>query len=72
LQILDETYDSGGPWRVTLAPDEEMEQSFDLSASGAWYDFSVTDGAAPAYLRRFAGRIESGLHGISDPALGTG
>jgi phospholipase C len=72
LQILDETYDSGGPWQVRLAPDEEKEQVFDLAASGAWYDFSVSDRAAPAYLRRFAGRVESGQHGISDPALGTG
>jgi len=37
-----------------------------------WYDFSVTanvdDGTS--YLRRFAGRVENGSHGISDPAMG--
>lgn len=71
LQVLDETYAGGGPWQVTLAADGESEQTFDLSASGAWYDFSVTD-AAGGFLRRFAGRIETGMHGISDPALGTG
>ena len=44
--------------------------SWNLAASGYWYDFSVQVEQAPQFLRRFAGRLETGAHGISDPALG--
>jgi phospholipase C len=33
--------------------------------SQGWYDLTVT---APGFEQRFAGRIETGRHGISDPA----
>jgi phospholipase C len=38
--------------------------------SGDWYDFTVRCGALPGWSQRFAGRMESGRHGVSDPALG--
>jgi phospholipase C len=41
-----------------------------LRASGGWYDITVTDPAHPTWLRRFAGRIETGRDSISDPAMG--
>jgi phospholipase C len=44
--------------------------SWPVSASGFWYDFSVTSATLPGWLRRFAGRVETGRHGITDPALG--
>lgn len=71
LRIRDEAYNSGEQRSVSLAPDAEVEQFLTLEKSGNWYDLSVSDGAAPGYLRRFAGRVETGRHGISDPALGT-
>jgi phospholipase C len=37
-----------------------------LNASGSWYDFTV---AAANFTRRFAGRMETGRHGISDPMM---
>jgi phospholipase C len=39
--------------------------------SGDWYDFTVRCAALPGWSQRFAGRMESGRHGVSDPALGT-
>ena len=39
-----------------------------LSASFCWYDFSVNVG--PEFERRFAGRVETGKAGYSDPAMG--
>jgi phospholipase C len=42
----------------------------DLRASHRWYDLTVTTSAAPGYVRRFAGHVENGRVGVSDPALG--
>ncbi len=69
LQVRDEVYANGGPWQVLLAPDQEVEQTFTLGNSGNWYDFTVADTASANYLRRFAGRVETGRHGVSDPAM---
>jgi phospholipase C len=41
---------------------------FGLRESGHWYDLTVRGGEG--FTRRFAGRVETGRHGISDPALG--
>ncbi|MEF7616095.1 phospholipase C, phosphocholine-specific [Aquincola sp. MAHUQ-54] len=41
-----------------------------LGASSRWYDFSVRVTGQADYLRRFAGRMENGEDGISDPAMG--
>jgi phospholipase C len=41
-----------------------------LAAIGGWYDLSVTSPEAPRYLRRLAGRLETGAPSISDPAMG--
>jgi phospholipase C len=40
-----------------------------LGKSRRWYDFSVRVTGAPRFLRRFAGRVETGEHGFSDPAM---
>ncbi|MGT2490494.1 phospholipase domain-containing protein [Cupriavidus basilensis] len=36
---------------------------------GNWYDFVVTT-TQGSFRRRFAGRLETGADGVSDPALG--
>ena len=41
----------------------------DVAGSGNWYDLTIK---ADNFLRRFAGRIETGKHGVSDPAMGAG
>lgn len=41
-----------------------------LKRSMNWYDFSVK--TADGYLYRLAGRVETGKHGVSDPAMGAG
>jgi phospholipase C len=72
LVITDESYNSGGPWTLTLAPGAAQSQLVAVAKSGFWYDLTITDSVSPAFLRRFAGRMETGVHGHSDPALGTG
>ena len=71
LTIQDNAYGSGGPWVLIVEPGKEVQQSWSLRRSGNWYDFSVTADTAKGYMRRFAGRVETGQHGLSDPAMGT-
>jgi phospholipase C len=40
-----------------------------LSASGGWYDFTVSVNGQTDYSRRFAGRMETGTDSYSDPAM---
>jgi phospholipase C len=40
-----------------------------LGRSHQWYDFGVTIAGAGRYLRRYAGRVETGKAGVSDPAM---
>jgi phospholipase C len=41
-----------------------------VADSGNWYDFVVTCAASPGFVRRFAGRMETGKDAVSDPAMG--
>jgi phospholipase C len=43
----------------------------DLGRSGHWYDLTVRSDHDSAFLRRFAGHVETGRPGISDPAIMT-
>ena len=42
----------------------------DLSKSGGWYDFSVRVQGREQFEKRYAGRVETGAHSISDPLMG--
>jgi phospholipase C len=54
-------------WR-TLAPGGSARVLLALEAQQGWYDYAVQAGD---WMRRFAGRLESGRHSISDPAMGS-
>lgn len=71
LTVHDVAYRSGGPRKVEVPPGKTVTHRWSLHGSASWYDFSVTAGAIPGYERRFAGRVETGRHGLSDPAMGT-
>jgi len=68
VAIEPNAYRTDGPWTLDVAAASANTISWDLTASHAWYDFTVT---ADFSLRRFAGRMESGSDGISDPAMAT-
>jgi len=57
------------PWRARLAPGASASRTWALRKSHGWHDLSVTSPARPGWLRRVAGRLETGRHGISDPAM---
>jgi phospholipase C len=59
------TYRRDGPWNIAVKPGTREEKTIPLLRRHSWYDYVVT---APGFERRFAGRLETGAHGISDPA----
>ncbi|MCI3131779.1 phosphocholine-specific phospholipase C [Phenylobacterium aquaticum] len=62
--------DAHTPWTATLAPGDTATHTWPLKATGGWYDLAVTSPTAPGFLRRLAGRIETGRDSVSDPAMG--
>lgn len=68
LTVSASVYDGSAPAIVKAAAGKTLKREFDANASGAWYDITVS---ADGFERRLAGRIETGVHGVSDPAMGT-
>jgi phospholipase C len=59
------------PARTVVVPaGATIEHPWPLAETANWYDVSVRAEQLPQFLRRFAGRIETGRDGISDPAMG--
>ncbi|MGW1752975.1 phosphocholine-specific phospholipase C [Streptomyces mirabilis] len=48
-----------------------VRHTVDLRASRRWYDLTVVSTADAGFLRRFAGHVENGHAGVSDPAIVT-
>ncbi|MFF9706552.1 phosphocholine-specific phospholipase C [Streptomyces griseofuscus] len=69
LQIADGY--GGGPVTVSVRPGALVRHTVDLTSSHLWYDLTVTSADDPAFLRGFAGHVENGRPGVSDPALAT-
>jgi phospholipase C len=58
------------PWRATVPPGGGAKQQWPLAATRGWYDLVVRIDGQAAYVRRLAGRLETGADSISDPAAG--
>jgi phospholipase C len=54
----------------TLKPGRQKSIPFRLARTHAWYDIAVKVDGFPAFARRFAGRVETGKMGFSDPVMG--
>jgi phospholipase C len=55
---------------VPVAPDKQVSDLWRLGASDHWYDLAVTLAEDKAFLRRFAGKVETGRAGRTDPGIG--
>jgi phospholipase C len=55
---------------LTLAPASSLAESWDIARADHWYDLIVTVKDNPAFLRRFAGHLETGRSSKTDPAMG--
>ncbi|MHA4843119.1 phosphocholine-specific phospholipase C [Flavitalea antarctica] len=67
--VTSNAYDYGEPTKVMVPAGKSVKRNWNLEQSGNWFDFSVT--ADEKFLRRFAGRVETSKHSISDPAMAT-
>ena len=56
--------------RVAVAPGTTASDRWPLATSDHWYDVSVTLAGDATFLRRFAGKIETGRPGRTDPGIG--
>lgn len=56
----------------TLRVDDGRAQSlyWNLNGTGWWYDLMVTCDVDASFVRRLAGRMETGRHSVSDPGMG--
>jgi phospholipase C len=55
---------------VRVSPGTEARERWPLAASDHWYDLLVTLTGAPEFVRRFAGKVETGKPGRTDPGIG--
>ena len=67
--VVEERY-SGTRQSCTISPGERREIPLLLENSSGWYDLAITS-TDQNYLRRFAGHVETGRPGTSDPAVYT-
>ncbi|MFF4529378.1 phosphocholine-specific phospholipase C [Streptomyces sp. NPDC001407] len=54
---------------VRVRAGKSVVRELDLRHSKRWYDLSVVCDTDSAFLRRFAGHVETGEVGVSDPAI---
>ncbi|MBU3077913.1 phosphocholine-specific phospholipase C [Sphingomonas quercus] len=69
---LDAAYPATGgrTRRHRLAPGQRLADRWPLAASDNWYDLVVTIAGRTDFVRRFAGYVETGRAGRTDPAIG--
>ena len=70
LTVKPNRYSTAAQRIHTLAAGATIDDAWTISASGHWYDLSVTSSSDAGYLRRVAGHMENGLASSSDPAIG--
>ncbi|MFL4908467.1 phosphocholine-specific phospholipase C [Streptomyces sp. MMS24-I2-30] len=61
----------GKPVTVPVRAGATVRHTVDLDKSRRWYDLTVTSEADPGFVRGFAGHVENGRAGVSDPAIAT-
>ena len=67
VEVTDNAYGYGNSESLSLAPQKGRKKYQRLTKSGNWYDYSITISTRMEY--RFAGRVETAKHGITDPAM---
>lgn len=66
VTVTPNAYRTDGPWPLDVPAGGTGVLHWNLDASGHWYDFTLS---AANFERRFAGRVETGKPGVSDPAM---
>lgn len=56
---------------LKVDPGATVSHTVSLATTSRWYDVKVVSDADSTFLRRFAGHVETGAPGVSDPAIKT-
>ncbi|MGH2623868.1 MAG: phospholipase domain-containing protein, partial [Sphingobacterium sp.] len=67
FKIIDRGYKKGELANSSLASHETKHLVVDLIESHGWYDFEIS--STGNYLQRYAGRVETGKEGMTDPLI---
>ncbi|QMU29156.1 phosphocholine-specific phospholipase C [Adhaeribacter radiodurans] len=73
VEIIDLAYKANNikkQVKPTASGQAEVTINLDLKRSSNWYDFSVKVTGHTSFEQRFAGRVETGKHGSTDPFMG--
>ncbi len=72
IATMDERYPCEGKrsQRITVAAGHTVKRAWPLSRSDFWYDLVVSVEGDGAFLRRFAGKVETGRATRTDPGIG--
>ncbi len=68
ISMKDNAYGYAGLDPRDLEPSHSLRLEWSLDKSGNWYDFTLHSSAE--FMYRLAGRLETGVDSISDPAMG--
>lgn len=69
IEIVDNAYKTNHH-NITAKAATASTLILNLKNSHNWYDFTLLVKGSNTYLKRYAGRVETGLEGISDPFMG--
>ncbi|MCC8407927.1 phospholipase C, phosphocholine-specific [Mucilaginibacter sp. UR6-1] len=69
VSIADQSYKQGTQ-KLTVKAGQTVKQLINLQKSHSWYDFVLTIQGHDRFSRRYAGRVETGRHGYTDPLIG--
>jgi phospholipase C len=67
--VIEDAAYGHSPRTVVLYPSETRNLTMDLSRCHGWHDWRIRVQGAPAFERRYAGHVESGLESFSDPVM---
>ncbi|MFY0254047.1 phosphocholine-specific phospholipase C [Chitinophaga sp. 30R24] len=68
--VIDDMGYHKGQLKKMVAPRTEATLVIDLIQSKGWYDLAVKVSGSRLFAQRYAGRVETGKEGISDPVMG--
>ncbi len=72
VEVMVEDAAYGGPSRTIRVGDGLRALVVPSSRTSGWYDVRVRVDGSPNFEQRYAGRVETGRDGFSDPAIGRG
>jgi phospholipase C len=68
ISVKANAYYDGEAWEFDLLAGVEVDETWHIARQGYWYDFTASAQKA-GFSRRFAGRMETGVDSVSDPAI---